>query len=155
MKCNLYSTTGLSDHNDERGSAILQSVSFSIFDEDHDDEINPVTCQYLSTEILWDLIHNNLTRATYEHWVDENLQTRTPSLHAGGTQPVARFKHSQTHLRWQSALTRPFSSRSSSVLPLFSCRPPCGLILQHFMRKGLSQSSGSTNRRRICGVNRP
>ena len=25
-----------------------------------------------STEMLWDLIHNDLTRATYQHWVDEN-----------------------------------------------------------------------------------
>jgi hypothetical protein len=36
----------------------------------------------------------------------------SPTLHAEGTQPAVRFKHSQTHLRWQSALTRPFSSRS-------------------------------------------
>jgi hypothetical protein len=43
-----------------------------------------------------------------------SLRTRTPTLHAAGTQPVVRFKHSQMHLRWQSALTRPFSSRSSS-----------------------------------------
>ena len=43
-----------------------------------------------------------------------SLRTRTLTLHAEGTQPVVRFKHSQTHLRWQSALTRPFSSRSSS-----------------------------------------
>jgi hypothetical protein len=84
-----------------------------------------------------------------------SLQSCTPTLHAEGTQPVVRFKHSQTHLRWQSALTRPFSSLSSRVLPLFSCRSPCGLILQHFMRKGLSQCSGSNNPRCICGGNRP
>jgi hypothetical protein len=36
------------------------------------------------------------------------------TLHAEGTQPVVRFNQSQTHLWWQSALTRPFSSRSSS-----------------------------------------
>jgi hypothetical protein len=36
-----------------------------------------------------------------------SLQTHTPTLHEEGTQPVVRFKHSQRHLQWQSALTDP------------------------------------------------
>jgi hypothetical protein len=66
--------------------------------------------------------------------------------------------------RFPPTLTSPYILQRSRVAPwlldcprsfLYSCSSKIQLGFQHFTRKGLSQSSGSSTRRRICGGNRP
>jgi hypothetical protein len=66
--------------------------------------------------------------------------------------------------RFPPTLTSPYILQRSRVTPwlldcprsfLFPCSSKIQLGLQHFIQKGLSQSSRSSTRRRICGGNRP
>jgi hypothetical protein len=66
--------------------------------------------------------------------------------------------------RFPPTLISPYILQRSRVTPwlldcprsfLFPCSSKFQLGIQHFIRKGLNQSSGSSTRRRICGGNRP